>query len=583
MGDPHTTTMRISIITIVGILAVGASAHILPLGEEVSMENIFWKPETTPQEPKAIGLLEHMKNLQRDAPSSVAAHVEQIAKHVMLLQSGADKKRKKAYTSKDRKAFMKAYKHDNAAEKKERKTILEMMEIMESQLRTDHKTDERRLKAQVKIASGIIVKNVKKSIKKAHGYRAKTCVAERVTKYAYKRCQAAKKKRLAFGKGKMCKDADARRATMEDLDVDQASPTMGGHLRRAWGKAKTIYTKLNNNALKLCRGIDMSGLDDEEELLQAARPAQRSTVDPTDPNSFIQDQERVKTKMKAGVKAEPLNKAKLHLAKAMTAFRMAIKLEPKNVANACKAQHAEYDALKKDIAMNVDQRKQVYKSTRAIKCYVHHIFHNSVAEKCMKKPVNLRQWDIKAGKLPRCPHVPSLTNKMGPANFYPSRKSCKKIKAMVVEFVDTRLIVASENEDSWLAPASVATPATNTPQVTSTSTPPVTTTMTLTQMMALKSKKPSEPAKKVVEGPGKSKHDSKKKAKHHDTAEGEEPRGAKRVAAHMINSMKQRVQRWKKRAHEANPRLGPFPKDKHIAPHGPKDGKLKRQLKAEGH
>merc|ERR1712093_558367 len=179
-------------------------------------------------------------------------------------------------------------------------------------------------------------------------------------------------------------------------------------------------------------------------------------------------EDKSKSKSKGESNSESLTKAKAALAKAMSDFHMAIKLEPKNAHAACKAQHEEYEALKKDVAARVEQRKGVYIATHSIRCYVTYIFHNSIAEECRKKEPNLKIWDITAGKLPRCPAIPTLTLKMGPANFKPTKKSCKKIKAMVVDFVDTRLIVAAASEDSWLATAEPATTTTTTTQVTST-------------------------------------------------------------------------------------------------------------------
>merc|ERR1711924_514787 len=67
---------------------------------------------------------------------------------------------------------------------------------------------------------------------------------------------------------------------------------------------------------------------------------------------------------------------------AMAKFRTALKIEVANADSACKNAHGEYEALKREVASNVNSRKQVFISTLLITCYVDNITSNASAKAC---------------------------------------------------------------------------------------------------------------------------------------------------------------------------------------------------------
>merc|ERR1712093_104159 len=85
-----------------------------------------------------------------------------------------------------------------------------------------------------------------------------------------------------------------------------------------------------------------------------------------------------------------------------------------------------YEALKREVASNVNSRKQVFISTLLITCYVDNITSNASAKACAdrKRRASTSQWNINGGSLARCPSKAHLTNSMGPAGWKPSSRAC---------------------------------------------------------------------------------------------------------------------------------------------------------------
>jgi len=110
----------------------------------------------------------------------------------------------------------------------------------------------------------------------------------------------------------------------------------------------------------------------------------------------------------------------------MAQFKTALRIEVSNAVSACSNAHKEYNALKREVASNVNSRKQVFISTLLITCYVDNITSNSSAKACAdrKRRASTSQWNINAGSLARCPSKAHLTNSMGPAGWKPTVKSC---------------------------------------------------------------------------------------------------------------------------------------------------------------
>merc|ERR1719238_1705968 len=74
------------------------------------------------------------------------------------------------------------------------------------------------------------------------------------------------------------------------------------------------------------------------------------------------------------------DKARARFSTAKTAFDAAHKAH--NARAQCHAAHAEYNTLKKEVANNVDARKQVYRATKVVMCYVDHLGDNKKAKGC---------------------------------------------------------------------------------------------------------------------------------------------------------------------------------------------------------
>merc|ERR1711988_1481753 len=60
----------------------------------------------------------------------------------------------------------------------------------------------------------------------------------------------------------------------------------------------------------------------------------------------------------------------------------ALNIQAANTLATCQTAHAEFEALKKEVASNVMTRKQVYIAGLVIKCYVTHMTDNAAAKKC---------------------------------------------------------------------------------------------------------------------------------------------------------------------------------------------------------
>merc|ERR1711881_523430 len=111
---------------------------------------------------------------------------------------------------------------------------------------------------------------------------------------------------------------------------------------------------------------------------------------------------------------------------AMAQFRTALNIEVSNAVRACKNAHHEYEALKKEVASNVNSRKNVFISTLVITCYVDNITSNHSAKVCAdkKRRSSTTQWNINGHSLNRCHSKAHLTNSFGPSSWTPSTRTC---------------------------------------------------------------------------------------------------------------------------------------------------------------
>merc|ERR1712093_833756 len=150
-------------------------------------------------------LMDAVKSLRKHAPSHMSFHVNRVAKHAALIQSGDWGLSSKA----------KAYKHNFAASKAAIKSALAGLT---NQLTTGHNHDKSALNS---------------------GYKHKACPTKRHEDEADAKKRAAKSAMQSIQTTKMCSSGISE--TWKDMDVDKSSPKFGTQLRNKWDKARSNW------------------------------------------------------------------------------------------------------------------------------------------------------------------------------------------------------------------------------------------------------------------------------------------------------------------------------------------------------
>jgi len=264
----------------------------------------------------------------------------------------------------------KAYAHNFNNSKN---AIRSALKALTSQLNAGHRHDSAALRGEKGRGNRVISNAQTKGRNKCASYRHKACPTKREEEVANKKKDAARRAMTNQGNGKIC--SGGLSTTFGDMDVEKNVPKFGTELRNKWNRARANYLKH--------RG-----------------------------------------KYNAAVKAHRAALKKYN--DAMAKFNTALRIEVSNAASACKSAHAEYNALKREVASNVASRKQVFISTLLITCYVDNITSNASAKACAdrKRRASTSQWNINGGSLARCPSKAHLTNSMGPASWKPSSRTC---------------------------------------------------------------------------------------------------------------------------------------------------------------
>merc|ERR1711959_544117 len=109
-------------------------------------------------------------------------------------------------------------------------------------------------------------------------------------------------------------------------------------------------------------------------------------------------------KAEADAATKAHNKAVRAHESAMASFKTALGLMVDNAHTACKNAHEEYEALKKEVASNVAARKQVFKATLVVTCYVDNLSNNAGGKACADKAraADDSQWNITPKTLDPC-------------------------------------------------------------------------------------------------------------------------------------------------------------------------------------
>jgi len=263
----------------------------------------------------------------------------------------------------------KAYAHDFNASKR---AIAAALKSLNDDLDAGHNHDKAAL-ATAKSDNTDAVKNTdsnnKESVKSVRG---KACPTKRAEEDADSAKKKAKSEMDAIYDKKICGIS----TTWRDMDIEKDTPKMGTVLRNQWDKTRALYVA-------------------------------------------------AKSKHEAAVKAhqDAVNKNKA----AMAAFTTALDIQAAATLAACKTAHAEYEALKKDVASNVVSRKQTYVAALVIRCYVDNMTNNADAKRCAdsKRSASTTKFDITPPGLAPCASKAKNVDTYGPASWKPTSANCR--------------------------------------------------------------------------------------------------------------------------------------------------------------
>merc|ERR1719238_2609373 len=204
----------------------------------------------------------------------------------------------------------KAYAHNFAASKNAIKAALG---ALTDQLNAGHAHDKDALKTSKNANEGTIATAKNNAKKAATEKKHEVCPHKRAEERAHATKQAKERTMKKVQSDKVCEPPID--FTYTDMDVEKVTPKFGTALRDAWDKARARFSTAKT-------------------AFDAAHKA---------PNT------------------------------ALAAFKTALGLSADNARAQCHAAHAEYNTLKKEVANNVDARKQVYRATKVVMCYVAHL------------------------------------------------------------------------------------------------------------------------------------------------------------------------------------------------------------------
>merc|ERR1711988_1925924 len=217
----------------------------------------------------------------------------------------------------------KAYAHDFNASKR----AIAALKSLNDDLDAGHSHDKAALQTSKNDNTNAINTAHSKNKASVKSVRGKACP----TKRAEEAADAAKKKAKGDMDSIYNKKICGISTTWRDMDIEKETPKMGTVLRNEWDKTRAKYVA-------------------------------------------------AKTKHDNAIKAHEESIAKHNAA--MSAFTTALNIQAANTLATCQTAHAEFEALKKEVASNVMTRKQVYIAGLVIKCYVTHMTDNAAAKKC---------------------------------------------------------------------------------------------------------------------------------------------------------------------------------------------------------
>merc|ERR1711959_543723 len=263
----------------------------------------------------------------------------------------------------------KAYAHNFAASKK---AIMIAIKGLHGELDVGHRHDKAVLNKQRNLLNAAIKKSLAVGKATVNKYRNKACPTKRLEIEANTAKKSAKKKMEKHENGKVCPLGTRFR----DMDIHKGTPNLGTELRSKWNRARTVYVRLQ-------------AVYNKAAAKHAAAVRRYNT--------------------------------------AMSKFRTSVKLEATNAHNTCKNARGEYAVLVREVANNVNTRKQTFIATLVIKCYVNNLTSNGGAKACADKAkkANTNRWNIVAGPLIPCNSKATNEKIFGPPGWKPSSKNCQ--------------------------------------------------------------------------------------------------------------------------------------------------------------
>merc|ERR1712054_586523 len=263
----------------------------------------------------------------------------------------------------------KAYAHDFNASKK---AIESALKALNDDLDAGHRHDKAALATSKSDNTNNVNNADTKNKASVKTVRNKACPTKRAEEAADEAKKKAKKEMDDIYNKKICGIS----TTWRDMDIEKDVPKMGTVLRNEWDKTRAKYVK-------------------------------------------------AKTKHDNAIKAHEESIAKHNAA--MSAFTTALNIQAANTLATCQTAHAEFEALKKEVASNVMTRKQVYIAGLVIKCYVTHMTDNAAAKKCAdsNRSAGTTKFDITAPTMAPCKSKAHNSDSYGPASWKPSTSNCK--------------------------------------------------------------------------------------------------------------------------------------------------------------
>lgn len=262
----------------------------------------------------------------------------------------------------------KAFAHNFAASKR---AIMSAISALHGELTVGHRHDKAVLTKQRNLLNASIKKSLRDGKATANKYRFKACPTKRLEIESNNAKKKAKKQMHAHENQKVCPLG----TRFKDMDINKGTPKLGTELRNKWNRARATYVRL-------------------QAVYNKAAAKHVAAV-------------------------RKYNKA-------MSQFRTSVRLEAANAFNTCKNARDEYAALVKEVANNVNTRKQTYVATLVIKCYINNLTSNKSAKGCADKAkrANTSKWNIVAGPLIPCNSKATNAKIFGPPNWQPTSRNC---------------------------------------------------------------------------------------------------------------------------------------------------------------